>query len=154
MDKVIKRPSEVTENEMKQIVELVMDGGQIQGNSAVLKSRLDSSEYISFIKDEDKIVSTATLKNPVDSYRKKVFKSANVESLEKVYKYELGYIVTVKDREGEKLCQSLLTTIYPIISEYKMFATTRKESVKHILGKFGFKIAGNNYNEDLSLLIN
>ena len=34
-----------------------------------------------------------------------------------------------------------------------MYATTRKESMKHILSKFGFRQTGRIYNIDLSLLI-
>jgi hypothetical protein len=154
MEIVIKKPSEISEIEMAQILDLIQQGSQIVGERDVIAQRLKNASFIGFISDDGRIISTATLKNPADSYRTKVFTNAGVDSLEKIYKYELGYTVTAKDREGEKLCQTLLTSLYSLIRDYKIFATSRKESIIHILGKYGFEVAGNNYNRDLSLLIN
>jgi predicted GNAT family N-acyltransferase len=154
MEVIIKTPSEISEKEMNEIFDLIDQGSQIPGDRATIFMRLKSAVLISFILDEGKIVSTATLKNPSDSYRKKVFKSANAESIVQMYKNELGYIVTAKNREGEKLCQKLLFVFFPLIAEYTIFATTRKQSMMHILGKFGFKVTGEKYNLDLSLLVN
>ena len=154
MEIIIKKPSEVLGNEMKQILDLIGYGAQIQGDYEAIINRLKNAVFIGFIFDEGNIIATATLKNPSESYRKKVFESAKAEHFLPEYKYELGYIVTAGDREGEKLCQKLLTAFFPLISKYKMFATTRKDSILHILSKFGFKPTGETYNSDLSLLVN
>ncbi|MGQ2981845.1 hypothetical protein [Flavobacterium sp.] len=154
MDVVIKKPVEVSEHEMEQIVLLIIQGNQIQGDVDTIKQRLANSVYIGFIIEEGQIVSTATLKSPVESYRAKVFVSAKAEAYKPIYKYELGYIVTAKKHEGRKLCQDLLTAFYQIIASKKIFATTRKESIKHILGKYGFINIGEKFNGDLFLLVN
>jgi hypothetical protein len=154
MEVIIKKPSEVSENEINQIVHLIDEGSQIQGDIEAIKLRLKNSVFISYILDGGEIITTATLKNPIESYRKKVFESAKFDSYMQDYQYEIGYIVTAKNREGEKLCQKLLSAFFPLITNYKMFATTRKESMIHILGKFDFKVAGEKYNTELSLLVN
>lgn len=154
MEVIIKKPSEISENELMQIIALINTGEQIQGDNEQLKIRLLNAAYISFITSNGEIITTATLKNPAESYKEKVFESASVKGRTKEYTHELGYIVTASHREKEKLCQKLLSAFYPLIADHKIFATTRKDSVIHILGKFGFSAAGIKYNEDLTLLLN
>lgn len=154
MEIIIKKPAEVSKNEMDQILYLIGHGEQIQGDYETITNRLMNAVFISFISEKAKIIATATLKNPAKSYAKKVFESAKAENLLQEYKHELGYIVTAGDREGEKLCQKLLTAFFPLIGGYKMYATTRKDSIIHILKKFGFRTAGEKYNSDLTLLVN
>ena len=154
MEVIIKKPSEVSENELNQIASLINKGEQIQGGIEQIKLRLSNAAYISFIADKGAIITTAALKNPADSYKKKVFDSAKFLSSLPEYKYELGYIATAENRQGEKLCQKLLSAFIPMIAKHKMFSTTRKESMIHILGKFGFSPVGEKYSTDLSLLVN
>lgn len=154
MGVIIKQPAAILEEEMIQIVNLINQGSQVQGNSRELRNRINNSAFVSFIIEDGKIISMAALKNPADSYKRKVFEAAQFLSNLHEYKYELGYIVTAENRQGEKLCQKLLSEFIPLIANYKMFATTRKESMVHILGKFGFLPVGVQYNTDLSLLVN
>lgn len=154
MEVIIKQPCEISQEELNQIVNLINQGSQIQGDAEEIKARINNSVFVSFIIDDGEIICTATLKNPAESYRKKVFDAAKFESHLSEYKHELGYIVTASGREGEKLCQKLLSAFFPLIAKYKMFATTRKESMIHILGKFDFLPVGVKYNTDLSLLAN
>lgn len=154
MEVIIKRPSEISDKELNEILDLIEQGSQIPGNKADIIMRIKSAELISYISDEGRIISTATLKNPSDNYRKKVFTSAKADGILPAYKNELGYIATAKNRQGEKLCQKLLLAFIPLIADYKIFATTRKQSMIHVLGKFGFKITGEKYNLDLFLLVN
>ena len=102
--------------------------------------------------DGDKIVSTATLKNPRDAYQTGVFESAGVASDKEWYNKELGYIATDKKYEGNRLCQKLLAELIPLIKNQSLFATTRKPSMAHILAKHGFEKLGNTYKKDLELL--
>ncbi|MFH6961679.1 hypothetical protein ACHRVK_03745 [Flavobacterium plurextorum] len=154
MDITIKKPSEVSAKEMHQILDLIAHGAQIQADYEATALRLTNAVFISFISEEDRIIATATIKNPAKNYAKKVFESAKAEELLSEYKYELGYIVTASGREGENLCQKLLTAFFPFIDSRKMYATTRKDAMIHILKKFGFRTAGEKYNSDLTLLIN
>ncbi len=99
------------------------------------------------------IISTATLKNPLASYRQKVFENAKVEINNNGIK-ELGYISTLKNYEGKGFCQKLLKRFFEVIPFQPIYATTRKQSMIHILGKFCLKVEGQTYNSDLCLLTN
>lgn len=85
------------------------------------------------------------------SYRNKVFKSAGVDNDQENYKKKIGYIVTHPDYEGKKLCQRLLNVFIPTVDRHNIFATTRKPSMAHILGKYGFKKSRITYNKGLDL---
>lgn len=82
-----------------------------------------------------------------------MFKDAGVSEMKDDYNAELGYVVTHPDYEGLKLCQKLLTAMFPHLKDKAIFASTRKPAMIHILGKFGFKPVGKVYKQDLSLLI-
>ena len=154
MEIVIKKPSEISEIEMAQILDLIQQGSQIVGERDVIAQRLMNASFIGFISDDARIISTATIKNPADSYRKKVFGKANAEDKMHLYSKELGYIVTAKDCQTEKLCQRLLESFVPLIAQSKIFATTRKDAMIHVLHKFGFLAVGDRYDDDLQLLTN
>jgi hypothetical protein len=82
-----------------------------------------------------------------------VFKKAGIPDLAKDYSFELGYIITHPDFEGRGLCQKLLNEFMPRVSDRAIFATSRKPSMIHILGKHGFNKIGSVYDNDLNLLI-
>jgi predicted GNAT family N-acyltransferase len=154
MDIIIDKPENIKSDILGQILLLVEEGSQISASSRTLRSRLLAAELIGFIIDKNVVLTTATLKNPSKNYKRNVFKEAKVSSLDIIYNKELGYIATRSSREGEKLCQILLQEFIPKINTQKIFATSRKASIIHILKKFGFKQIGEKYKTDLSLIIN
>lgn len=146
---VITKPSEIEHDRLKEIVELILSGGQVHRDG--LQERILRSDFIAYKILKDKIICTATLKNPHSSYQIKVFNSAKV-TVAGNYNKELGYIVTHPDFENLGHCQDLLQRFFNQISNYSMYATTRKPTMIHILGKLGFKVAGETYHHNLSLL--
>jgi predicted GNAT family N-acyltransferase len=151
MTTIIDIPNNISKDLLGQLLELIETGSQVDPEG--LEERLMNADLIALLVDKDKIVTTATLKNPLTSYRNKVFKSAGVDSDKENYKKEIGYIVTHPDYEGQKLCQKLLSELVSKIDTQNIFATTRKPSMAHILTKYGFKKSGTTYNKDLDLLI-
>ncbi len=99
------------------------------------------------------VVTTATFKNPLPSYRSRVFKSAGAEKAKDRYDRELGYIATLESHEGQKLCQRLLSNFFTVIANEHMFATTRDARMVRILRKFGFVQLGKQYDDDLLLFV-
>jgi predicted GNAT family N-acyltransferase len=145
----ITRPSEIDPGHLFQIIELVINGGQIRRDG--LQERILRADLVAYELLDDKVICTATLKNPSSTYIKKVFTLAKAApSLH--YNKELGYISTHPDFEGSGHCQNLLSEFFLRIGESPMYATTRKQAMVHILDKFGFNIAGITYNQDLILL--
>lgn len=118
-----------------------------------LKARLRGAELIALGVDDFKVVVTATLKNPLNSYKERVFRSAGVCDENVRYKREIGYIATNSSREGQKLCQHLLIHFFSKIENQNIFATTRDAAMMHILQKIGFVMLGKAFKDNLILMV-
>lgn len=151
MKTIIDKPSNIPADLFDQLLKLVEEGAQVDPDG--LEERIINADLIAISVNGNAIVSMATLKNPAISYRDKVFKSANVGENKGLYEKELGYIVTNPDYEGQGHCQRLLNEFMPYIAAYKIFATTRKDAMAHILTKLGFQKFGDIFKNDLQLLI-
>lgn len=147
----ILKPKEIKKEHLKQIIHLVASGEQVNQNG--LQEKLLHADLIAYKLQGNTVIATATLKNPLQSYKTRVFNSANVPQISRIYDKELGYIITNPDFENNGHCQDLLKRFFSKIASYNQFATTRKPSMAHILGKFGFVKTGKKYKTDLELLI-
>lgn len=151
METIITKPNEVSVDLMRQILDLLDQGSQISMKG--IEKRLMNADLLAMMVLSGTVVTVAALKNPEPNYKKKVFGSAKKGEVSSQFEKELGYIVTHPEFEGRKLCQKLLTVFIPQINGFNLFATTRKASVIHILGKFGFKKIGEPYKDGLNLLV-
>lgn len=149
MTNKILEPGQLSPAQLEQIIELINSGGQIQVND--LKTRLLNADLIAIKEDKDLIICTAALKNPLKTYITNVFNDAKATNTYHISK-ELGYIATHCDYENKGHCKDLMSNFYPYLSDKNLFATTRKSSMIHILGKFQFKPIGSIYKKDLQLL--
>lgn len=152
MELVIESPKNLNPEILNKLIFLVHEGGQIPHPERI-KDRILKADFVAMYLDNGEIASTATLKNPNEHYKESVFADAGSDMPFENYTKELGYIITSKEYEGQKLCQRLLTEIMPEVSKHKVFATTRKASMAHILQKNGFKKEGNLYKDNLELFV-
>lgn len=150
MEILIREPKDIIEEHFNQIIDLIVYGGQIKRYG--LTKRILSADLVAYKLQGNKVICTATIKNPYTSYKEKVFSSAKVENSIS-YDKELGYIVTHSEFENKGHCKDLLSNFFPFIIQNSIYATTRKPSMIHILTKNGFTKVGIAYNKDLSLLI-
>lgn len=148
---IIDKPNNIEKELLFQIIDLVEKGDQVQWH--FIERGVKTAELIALLINDDKVLSSATLKNPLKSYRDNVFHLAKVNNFNNNNLQELGYIVTNPQHEGKKLCQTLLEQFFKTIGAKQIFATTRKPSMAHILEKFGFTKLGETYKTDLELLI-
>jgi len=148
---MIKKPNEISEKILEQIIQLVLAGEQISHGQ--LKSNLLKADYIAFTEEDNLVTTTATLKNPFDSYRKRVYTESK-SGIRPTNQKELGYIATNEEFEGRRYCSRLLEEFKPYFDNEPIFATTRKQSMIHILRKFKFRVVGEPYKMDLNLLVN
>ncbi|WP_343706385.1 hypothetical protein [Flavobacterium sp.] len=151
METIIGKPNEISEDFIGQILDLLDQGSQISMNG--IQKRLMKADLLAMIVESGNVLTVAALKNPGSNYKKAVFESAKKGDTAYQFEKELGYIVTRPEFEGRKLCQKLVSAFIPQIIGYNLFATTRKDSVIHILGKFGFKKFGEPYKDGLNLLV-
>jgi predicted GNAT family N-acyltransferase len=150
MKTIIDRPNNIDKDLLIQLVNLVEEGDQVQRH--FIERGIETADFIALFVLNEVIVTSATLKNPLKSYKDSVFQLAKADKLNIDNLQELGYIITNPKYEGQKLCQRLLTEFFKIIGKKQMFATTRKPSMAHILTKFGFEKIGHAYKTDLELL--
>ncbi len=146
----IIKPDKLESFQFEQVIELIKSGGQINVND--LKVRLLNADLIAIKETDGQVIGTATIKNPLNTYVNNVFKSAKVLNDGKFNK-ELGYIATHPKYEGQGHCKDLLNKFHPYFLGLNVFATTRKDSIIHILDAFNFKKVGVIYKEDLNLLL-
>jgi hypothetical protein len=148
---LIDKPAAFSSPIIKQVQDLIQEGAQIKPQ--LIKIGLHRAPLLGIILKEDLVVCVCCLKAPLSSYRDGVFKDAGVSEMKDDYNAELGYAVTHPGHEGLKLCQKLLTSMFPLLKGKAIFASTRKPAMMHILGKFDFKPVGKVYKQDLNLLI-
>ncbi len=148
----ICKATEISEVYLSQILDLIVQGGQIKGNTKDIRNLLFLADIIAYMCEDEIVVCTATLKNPYPEYREKVFMLAAQKSPGD-YTKELGFIVTHPNYENQGHCQDLLDILFHLIWKNSIYATTRKSSMIHILSKYGFRQTGGLYNQDLNLLI-
>jgi len=147
----IETPFKLADNFKNQLIDLIVDGGQVSYNYA--KVGVHRSHLIGLLVTNDQVLGTCCLKKPLEGYIQNVFKNALAEENSQECCLELGYITTRKGYEGNKLCQKLLDAFIPVLPEQPVFATTRKSAMEHILKKYGFLQIGSVYKDDLKLLI-
>ena len=140
MEDFIKKYVELTSTEIKQIEDLIIKGGEV--DSQTLSERLSHTERISFFKENDKIIATASIKIPTDNYKSKTFIRSKTNKNNSDFLFELGYVSTDENYQGQKLASNLCSKLCELYSNHNVFSTTRvdNESMKSILSK-------NNFNE-------
>ena len=144
MKTVIKSPSECSKLELDLFEKFAKEGGQV--SALGLRNRIEQAEKLIFIWSDDNCIAIAGLKNPLKSYKRKVFKAAGVEDQIAGYKYEIGYIYSRVKGVGNTLMKGVLEAG----NSSSIFATTKEtnEAMQHLLPKFGFNKLGKSYLND------
>jgi ribosomal protein S18 acetylase RimI-like enzyme len=112
-----------------------------------LAERLSNVERISFFLENEEVISTASIKIPTNNYKKNTFINSKSNMNNKDFEYELGYISTSKNFQGQKLASKLCTEFCSLYSNHNIFSTTRidNDSMKSILTKNNFKETGKEF---------
>jgi hypothetical protein len=142
MEDFIKKYAELTSKEIKQIENLIIKGCEV--DSKTLPERLSNTERISFFKENDEVISTASIKKPTDNYKTKIFIKSRTNRNNNDFLFELGYVSTDKNFQERKLASKLCYKLCKLYSNHSIFSTTRvdNESMKSILAKNNFKETG------------
>lgn len=145
MNYFTKKYFELSLTEIKQIENLIIQGGEV--DSKTLPERLSNIEIISFFVENGEIISTASIKIPTDNYKKNTFIKSKSNINNEDYQFELGYISTKVNFQGQKLASKLCAELCKLYSNHHIFSTTRidNESMKSILAKNNFNEAGKEF---------
>lgn len=88
---IVAHPSTFTKSTKEQIIDLIVQGGQIKYNDA--KVGIHRAFLLAICSVDENVIATACLKNPRISYYETLSKLAYVSLLPERYPYELGYIM-------------------------------------------------------------
>ncbi len=139
---LIKTPQQATSEELQNFHDMLIDGGEVLEQG--LMNRIKSAKLLGFIYEDDKLVSIKAIKKPLDSYKEKVFKKADVSGLEDDYPYESGYAYTIPAMRGKGLYTKLSNKMFNKFKESN-FVTTHSKTVMKVLTKHGYKKLGKPY---------
>lgn len=145
MESHIKRYAELSSKERNQIKNLIIEGGEVDAET--LAERLSKVDRVSFFVENEEIISTASIKIPNLNYKKNTFIKSKSNINSEDFKFELGYISTNMNFQGQKLASKLCAKLCELYSNQYVFSTTRinNEFMKSILTKNNFKEIGEEF---------
>jgi predicted GNAT family N-acyltransferase len=154
MEQYIKKYSDLTENEIKGILNLIKKGGEV--NNKTLPFRFSKTKFFGFYKKDENVIAIAAIKNPQQSYILNTFKKSNSNISYEDFKFELGYVMVEEEYRKEKLVSKLCYALIETLKNHNIFATTKVQNcgMKTILSKNNFNEVGTQYlnkNEDAFL---
>lgn len=139
----ILKPSECSLEEIQAFHDLVLKGRQV--NPDTLMDTIKNCALLGFIYNEDSIISIASIKNPNDGYKRKIFRSAKVEELANEITYEVGHAYTVPEHRKKGHHFALLNALIEHLPNERFYATTKNQEVPSLLLKAGFEQVGSPY---------
>ena len=148
MDDTIKyyylTPDKVSGEEFRQLVELIHDGGENTKENILPK--LKQAKEIAFAKSGKEIISTLTIKQPLDTIRKDIFERAKSTFSYKEYILETGFWATKKDFQNKGVFKTMLNAQMIKFKNEKMYCILNNEDGISLLTKnYGFKLNGNSF---------
>ncbi|MFD0764471.1 GNAT family N-acetyltransferase [Mucilaginibacter lutimaris] len=145
LEPIIKKPDELTPEKLQQIKHFLVAGGEVSTTN--IEERIAASHFIAFFQTDGLIISTASIKKPVKSYRAKVFSKAKTDMDHTGFTYELGYLYTLPRARGKNLSNRLISALLKNLDGEKIFSTTRMNNmqVNLMMKKMGFARIGEPY---------
>lgn len=136
-------PSSFGQQTLTRIADLIASGGETNGRN--INRNLQNAHAIAFARVDGNPVGVIVVKQPVATYKTKVFAAAGVAELDAKFKLELGYAMINPQYRGQGVAQKL-TGLIKGIGE-PMYATTRSNNAAmiHILQSIGFAKTGTAY---------
>jgi len=141
----IKRPSDCAADEINDFCAVVSSGGKVSPDG--LRDRILRATYLAFCHQGGRLLGVAALKDPVDSYRERVFAKAGVSSQDAETETEFGYAFTLSECRGRGVGTQILSELVAIAAPAGIFATAEVESgMSRLLRKHGFIPVGQPYS--------
>ena len=147
---VVRLPSECTPGELAAFECFVKTGGEV--TTGGFRELLMQAQQLVFLYEEDEnvgqaLAGVAALKNPRNSYKKKVFQKAQSPESPTDYVFEAGWIVVDQKYRGRRHSQNLLQTVLKLAGNSPVYATTREENqpIRRTNDRCGLKQSGSAY---------
>ena len=140
---MITRPSQLTERDRRNCVALIAEGDAVDG--AFVNKWFPRSIVVAVKRSGAEIVGVGVIKPTRRHYAKTVAERSGFELDPDMH--EMGYITVREDHQRRGIARDIVKALD---SEHEppLFATTSNESMKRILGEFGFVRRGNGWTGD------
>ena len=140
---MITRPSQLTERDRRSCVALIAEGDAVAG--AFVNEWFPRSIVVAVKRSGAEIVGVGAIKPTRRHYATTVAERSGFELNPEMH--EMGYITVREDHQG---CGIARDIVQALDSEHEppLFATTSNESMKRILGEFGFVRRGKGWTGD------
>lgn len=144
---------ELSRDDQLFVARIVKEGGAIEGTVKEITQRLSRTRNLVLlrVKEDNRIVGVAALKNPDANYRANKFVAASVPIGDYATAPELGYVVISEEMRGQKLSGNLCDAIAQEICE-PAFATTDNSTMKKNLKRSGFTKVGREWKGQKGML--
>ena len=135
-------PQEFQPKEIDDFVAFVLAGGEVSANG--LRDLVMQSPQIAFVREGECLLGVAGLKNPRESYRKKVAGASKTAIPAKDFPFELGWVFILPSAQGRGLSFPLCQPLVTAAKGSGIFSTSRttKDRMHRTLEKLGFARTG------------
>ena len=154
----VRDPANFSDLELEEFCQLVRSGNEVDDGG--LERRVRSAFRLSFMRDHDRLMGVAAIKNPASTYQYRVFQSAGVQKGDYSKLFELGWIMIDPVARGRGYSSVLVESALSECGSSVVFATSRVENLPmhRTLSRFGFRPLGTDFfsprgNRTLRLLI-
>lgn len=141
---VIKKANDFSDTEKRKFKEIVLSMGEVSEIS--FDGLMEKNPILLFYPNTENIEAIGALKVPNNSYKTKVFATSKSGLDNDEFEYELGWIVSLKQKKG------IGKLITKALSEYNsnIYATVRTENIgmNKILTSLGFRKTGVEYKSE------
>jgi len=146
MPQIIKKPAACSPQELADFKELALLDKETYEKG--LAEKIAGAEWLAFHYESEKLVSVAGLQQPVEGYKKGVFKKAGISELAENSEFEFCWAFTLDDYRGRGFCSRLLQGILEKAGTKNLFAIVRSSNRRmiEILAKQGFELNGFPYS--------
>jgi len=153
----IVSPADCTPQALSDFEKLVIEGGTVDLQG--LTERIRNASRLLFLRESNgRLVGVGALKQPLLSYRSRVFAQARAAAPADEYPLELGWIAVAKSHQRRGLWRRIIGQLISLAENQNLFATTRADArAIRFAADYGFKAAGKPYPSgrgyDLVLLL-
>jgi len=150
-------PSDCNQQELTDFENLVIEAGTVDPQG--LKERIRDASRLLFLRESGgQLIGVGALKQPLLSYRSRVFTQARAAVQADEYPIELGWIAVAKSHQRRGLWRRIIGQLISLTENENLFATTRADArAIRLAADYGFIPAGKPYPSgrgyDLVLLL-
>lgn len=122
----LKSPSECSEQELAEFIELVKQGNAV--NTSDINVQLQRAKCLLFCTMKQRLVAIGAIKTPLQSYKNTIFEKAGQQPLAAHHQAELGWISVNRAFRGLGITHKLIEKLVTQLANTSFYATLRVDN--------------------------